>query len=44
MNVLVDNMYKCLVLFFNKIKIEILDYMGMIGGGGGGGVNFIIGK
>lgn len=32
-----------MVLFFNKIKIEILCYVGIIGGGGGGGGgNFII--
>lgn len=40
MNVSVDNMHKCLVLFINKIKTETLDHMGTTGGGGGGGVNF----
>lgn len=45
MNVSVDNMHKCLVLFFNKIKTETLDHMGTTGGGGGGGgVNFTTGK
>lgn len=32
-------------VFFYKIKIEILCYVGIIGGGGGGGGgNFIIGR
>lgn len=44
MNVSIDNMHKCLVLFFNKIKTETLDHMGTTGGGGGGGVNFTTGK
>lgn len=44
MNVSVDIMHKCLVLFFNKIKTETLDHMGTTGGGGGGGVNFTNGK
>lgn len=42
MNVPLDNMHKCLVLFFNKIKTETVVNMGTTGGGGGG--NFTTGR
>lgn len=45
MNVPVNNVHKCLVLFFNKLKTETVDHMGTTGGGGGsGGGNFTKGK